>query len=183
MTSCIQTRSAAGEQSVLAHGDSVLAHYEALLACAESGRFPDTWREPKWWTEEIGRTLFSLQPELETMKRYLRYHDCGKPLCLEVDAEGRLHFPGHAEASAAVWAALGGSEDEVWLMRHDMLLHTGSAVECDAYQGHRLVPGLLFAALAEIHANSQMFGGIESTSFKVKAKQLDRRGAAMIRGI
>lgn len=35
---------------------------------------------------------------------------------------------------------------------------------------------LLLTALAEIHANAEMFGGIESQSFKSKYKQLDRRG-------
>lgn len=68
-------------------------------------------------------------------------------------------------------------------MAQDMLLHTGSAEECQAFQGHRLVPGLIFAALSEIHSNAQMFGGIESVSFKTKAKQIDRRGAALTRAM
>jgi hypothetical protein len=183
MSTCIQTRSAAGEQSVLAHGDSVLAHYEQLLEAAKSGEFPESWRAPKWGNPQIYRKLADLQPDIDVMRRYLRYHDCGKPLCLEVDADGRSHFPGHAEAAAQLWASLGGHADEVWLMRHDMLLHTASADECADYQRHRLMPGLLFAALSEIHSNAQMFGGIESVSFKAKAKQLDRRGAAMIRAL
>ena len=40
---------------------------------------------------------------------------------------------------------------------------------------------LLFAALSEIHSNASMFGGIESTSFKMKWKQLNKRGNAIIK--
>lgn len=181
MKSCIQTRSAAGEQSVLAHGQSVLAHYELLLDRAKISQFPENWRAPKWWNPELALKLASAQPDWASMQRYLTYHDCGKPLCLQVDENGRSHFPGHAETSSELWADLGGHPDEVWLMAHDMLLHSGSAEECQVFQGHRLMPGLIFAALSEIHANAQMFGGVESASFKMKAKQLDRRGAALTR--
>ena len=38
---------------------------------------------------------------------------------------------------------------------------------------------LLLVALSEIHANAEMFGGIESTSFKIKWKQIDKRGNAI----
>lgn len=181
MANCIQLRSPAGEVSVLAHGDSVLAHYEQLLTAASAGGFPDGWRAPKWWTSAVADRLLSQQPDRATMRAYLRYHDCGKPMCLAVDEAGRSHFPGHAEASAIRWTALDGNADEVWLMRHDMLLHTGSAEDCEAIQGRRLMPGLLLAALAELHANAQMFGGVNALSFKVKAKQLDRRGTALMR--
>lgn len=125
--------------------------------------------------------LAEAQPSFVTMERYLRYHDCGKPFVHQVDDAGRSHFPNHAEASARTWESAGGSSDEVWLIRHDMLLHSSSAVDCEAYHGHPLMPALLFAALAEIHANAEMFGGLESSSFKAKAKQLDRRGGAYLR--
>jgi hypothetical protein len=40
---------------------------------------------------------------------------------------------------------------------------------------------LLITGLAEIHANAEMFGGIESTSFKMKYKQINRRGKQIIK--
>lgn len=182
MRECIQFRSAAGEQSVMAHGESVHTHYQELLKAAQNAGFPTGWRLPKWWKPEVATALAAAQPEPSLMRNYLVYHDCGKPLVRLLDADGRAHFPDHAEASASLWDDLGGQSDEVWLMRHDMLLHQGSAEACQAIQGHRLMPGLLFAALAEIHSNAEMFGGVESSSFKMKAKQLDRRGSALMHG-
>jgi hypothetical protein len=40
---------------------------------------------------------------------------------------------------------------------------------------------LLVAALAEIHSNAQLFGGIESVSFKSKWKNWDRRGKQIMK--
>lgn len=39
---------------------------------------------------------------------------------------------------------------------------------------------LLVTALAELHSNAAMFGGIESTSFKIKWKKLDKLGKKLI---
>lgn len=38
--------------------------------------------------------------------RYQEFHDCGKPLCKIVDADGKVHFPNHAEVSSNVWKEL-----------------------------------------------------------------------------
>ncbi|KVP39571.1 hypothetical protein WJ87_04865 [Burkholderia ubonensis] len=168
-------------QNVLEHGEAVLAKYQTLLAHAQEGRLPDGWRKPKWWTPEIAQRLAENQPAHALMTNYLRYHDCGKPICRIQDETGRQHFPNHAAVSAQLWAQLGGHPDEVWLMANDMLLHTGSADDCEALRGHRLAPALMFAALAEIHSNAEMFGGMETDSFKAKAKQLERRTAQLLR--
>lgn len=39
---------------------------------------------------------------------------------------------------------------------------------------------LLIAGLCEIHSNADMFGGIDSTSFKIKWKQINQRGKRII---
>lgn len=39
---------------------------------------------------------------------------------------------------------------------------------------------LLLTALAEIHANAAMFGGLDSTSFKIKWKHLNKRGRQVL---
>ncbi|WP_157644045.1 hypothetical protein [Burkholderia ubonensis] len=177
MRACMQFRT----QNMLEHGEAVLAKYQTLMAHARDGRLPDGWRQPKWWTPETAQRLAQAQPPEAIMTNYLRYHDCGKPICRIQDEAGRQHFPNHAAVSAQLWAQIGGHPDEVWLMASDMLLHTGSAEECEAIRGHRLAPALMFAALSEIHANAEMFGGIETDSFKSKAKQLERRTTQLLK--
>ena len=41
-------------------------------------------------------------------------------------------------------------------------------------------PTLLLTALAEVHSNAIMFGGLTSDSFKMKAKHLDKRGRQVL---
>lgn len=177
MRTCMQFRT----QNVLEHGEAVLAKYLVLLAYAADGQMPPGWRQPKWWTPETAQRLTREQPPADLMANYLRYHDCGKPTCRTVDEEGRQHFPNHAAESARRWAQVGGHPDEVWLMANDMLLHSGSAEECEVLRGHRLAPALMFASLAEIHSNAEMFGGPETSSFKAKAKQLERRTTQLLK--
>lgn len=177
MRSCQQFRT----QNVLEHGEAVLAKYRTLMAHASEGLLPEGWRQPKWWTPETAQCLARAQPPEAIMTNYLRYHDCGKPLCRTVDEEGRQHFPNHAAVSSQLWGQIGGHPDEMWLMANDMLLHTGSAEACEALRGHRLAPALMFAALAEIHSNAEMFGGMETDSFKAKAKQLERRTTQLLK--
>ena len=62
-----------------------------------------------------------------------------------------------------------------------MDMHTLSAAGIDnfCYLRRKEAISLLISALAEIHSNAQMFGGIESDSFKIKWKHIDRRGNAI----
>jgi hypothetical protein len=60
-----------------------------------------------------------------------------------------------------------------------MLFHTGCSEEVAKHLTKldtKSIITLLIASLAEIHSNAEMFGGIESTSFKIKWKNIDRRG-------
>jgi hypothetical protein len=41
----------------------------------------------------------------------------------------------------------------------------------------------LLTGLCEIHSNARMFGGIESTGFKIKWKHLDKMGKRIIERI
>ncbi len=43
----------------------------------------------------------------------------------------------------------------------------------------KIAANLMLTALAEVHANAEMFGGRDSVSFKIKWKQIDQRGRAL----
>lgn len=160
--------------SVLEHGQQVFNKYSDLLSCNTSG-----WRLPSWYEENKDK-LNSLMPTSDCMALYHIYHDVGKPFCRAVDAEGKQHFPNHARISAAVWHEAGGDSYVGRLIEHDMDMHLMKPHEAATYKHLDIVPPLLITALTEIHANAEMFGGIESISFKIKFKALSRLGNAFM---
>jgi hypothetical protein len=113
---------------------------------------------------------------IDIIEEYTTYHDCGKPYC---QSDGITKFPEHAEVSYRTWLGVGGTQASANLMRLDMKIHTLKADGIDAFCALPEAPTLLISGLAEIHANASMFGGPESTSFKIKWKQIDRRGRAI----
>ncbi|EBS4516491.1 hypothetical protein DQT32_03570 [Salmonella enterica subsp. enterica serovar Braenderup] len=109
--------------------------------------------------------------------RYQEYHDCGKPFCRVVDEEGKVHFPDHANVSADVWKKLFPDETVIQeLMRKDMTFHVAKSEDFDTIWTDPLAPTLYLTAWAEILANCTMFGGQDSTSFKIKKKKLIQAG-------
>jgi hypothetical protein len=121
----------------------------------------------------------SLLPE-KIIDTYQIYHDCGKPFCLEIDENGKRHYPDHANISANIWLSLEekSKHDDIIadLMRHDMDFHTLRGDELTELWKNYLAPTLYFTAWAELFANSKMFGGTESDSFKIKKKRLIQAG-------
>ncbi len=57
-----------------------------------------------------------------------------------------------------------------------MDVHCLKGENVEEFSRNPLATSLLISALSEVHANASMFGGIESTSFKIKWKQIDKRG-------
>lgn len=115
------------------------------------------------------------------MERYLTFHDCGKAWALTRDADGRTHYPAHADRSSEIWALAGGSAKECELMRKDMLLHTIGTEQAAEFASDPLAPSLLLAAFAELQSNAQsIFGGLASTSYKIKIKALGRRAKVIV---
>jgi hypothetical protein len=169
---------------------NVLEHCKTTAACAvnlvnvKRSKGQPTWRKytapawmPEWFTQS---NQLILEPkEFQVLYTYLKVHDCGKPFVYEEDAEGKMHFPDHAKASAEIWRDAGGSEDEQYLIAHDMDLHTIKAEGLEEFAQHPLAKVQLMAALASLWANQDDFGGVDSVSFKCKLKHLDRRGRAL----
>jgi len=172
MLKCEQTQG----QSVYQHGLSVSQHYRELI---EENLNPSGWRIPSFFSEYKDHILANLHP-IEVASTYLLYHDCGKPFCREVDENGKVHFPNHAEVSKKVFLEASGDSLVADLIGYDMILHTASSEEiqklCETEWTAKTACTLLLAALSEIHSNAKMFGGIDSTSFKCKWKTIERRG-------
>jgi hypothetical protein len=162
------------------HGEMVAERYAELLAFLRAGGGGELpgWRLPSWVVESA-ELLLSRQVDFDSAQRYQLFHDCGKPYVIEFDESGRRHFPEHAAASGRLWRGLGGSELESELMTQDMDAHKLSAADLPEFAARPTAATLLLTALCEVHANAEMFGGLESVGFKAKWKHLDRRGKAL----
>jgi hypothetical protein len=178
MRNCHQT---AG-QSVLAHGESVCDHFFSLLDHLKGtvDLAGEVWRLPDWLDTYRAKLLDNLHPE-GRLRLYTTYHDCGKPYCRQIDkVTGEQRFPDHAKVSRYIWACVGGNDIVGHLIGEDMVIHLASAEDIDFKVQNEWScedsVTLLLAALAEIHSNAKMFGGVGSISFKMKFKQVEKRG-------
>ena len=170
MMSCQQSQ----HQTILQHGFAVATKFKELITGQTEG-----WQLPPWFADNRD-FLLSRLPNLELLETYHIYHDCGKPYCRRVDEDGKQHFPNHAQVSAGIWRTLGGDEQIARLIQHDMDMHLLRPETARTYEHLDLAPALLLTALSELHANAAMFGGIDSTSFKIKSKCLTKCGAILL---
>ena len=162
------------DQSVLDHGRSVVLHHQQLMDHLRHGAsLPEWWRLPAW----IKRPgLLEQLPGDDIMREYHEFHDCGKPFCRTLDDQGRAHYPDHAAWSERVWREMGGHPLAAYLMGRDMDAHLLKGENIAEFARKPWAAALLLTALSEIHSNALIFGGINSDSFKIKAKNLDKRG-------
>lgn len=174
MRKCEQTKG----MSVLEHGLQVARYFEDLRNHVLNGKpLKYEWKLPEWI---FSNDLWASLMPLDQVREYQIYHDCGKPFCREVDDQGRVHFPEHAKVSAEVWKALGRSSKVGKLIEQDMDIHLMKASGIEEFAKRDTAATLLLTGLSEIHANASMFGGIDSVSFKIKYKQINKRGKALM---
>lgn len=177
--------------SVLAHGVMVRNRYSELLGICQGvlEADPDRWRLPSW-VGEYGTRLAELAAPTVVVDRYTVMHDCGKPTVRVVSDEGRVHFPDHARVSAEIFSevypASHPTMGELYslaarLVADDMDIHLLKADGVAEFGERPTWATHLLVGLAEVHANSDMFGGIESPGFKSKWRTLERRGRALCR--
>ena len=177
MSNCEQTIG----MSVLEHGESVNRYYGDLMDHLRNGSdLKYEWKLPEWIYEHKDFILSNLMDD-SIVNEYQIYHDCGKPYCRTVDADGRVHFPSHALMSEHVWLEAGGDPQVGRLIGMDMDIHIMKAVDIPEFVQKPEAITLLITALCEIHSNCSMFGGTESTSFKIKWKHTDKRGKAILK--
>lgn len=164
--------------SVLDHGIMVADHFRDLEAHVRQGTpLRHEWKLPEWVRDP---RLWARLPSAEILERYQVFHDCGKPFCLVVGEDGRRHFPDHAKVSRETWLSLGECPEVGELIGMDMDVHLLKDEGVADFAKRPQAAALLLTGLAEVHANAGLFGGVESTSFKIKYKHLDRRGKAIL---
>jgi hypothetical protein len=71
------------------------------------------------------------------------------------------------------------------LILNDLKVHTLKAAQIDEFCRHdaKLAVNILLSALAAVYSNSELFGGTQSTSFKIKFKTITQRGKQIIKNI
>lgn len=80
-------------QNIVQHGLKVFRYTNKLLNQEYEGI-----TLPQWW-DEFKEQIYSDLHDFKSIKHYTIFHDIGKPFCLEIDSEGKAHFPNHAQAS------------------------------------------------------------------------------------
>jgi hypothetical protein len=176
MKSCEQTTGL----SVLQHGYDVNMFYTDIYNHVVFGDdLKLVWKLPDW-LDDFKNCLSKTLIDKTLTDEYQIFHDCGKPYVVTVDDEGKRHFPNHSEMSYQVWLNAGGNHVVAELIRKDMDVHLLKDEGVEEFCKSQHATTLLLTGFAEIHANSQMFGGIDSTSFKIKWKHLNRRGKAIV---
>lgn len=165
--------------NMLQHGEMVFNEYEKLLSAIKNKNeeyFKTIGFSLDW---EFIEKLSNLQYDLETMKSYQIYHDCGKHISKTMDENGKIHYPNHALHSSQLYGEYFDNEVAKDLILKDLNFHTFKCeqlLEWIKIENHKTLASLYLTAWSEILANSSMFGGIESDSFKIKRKRLIQSG-------
>lgn len=166
-------------QTIFEHGVSVQKYYFEFKNLLEQNNTTSGHRLPDWFFIYRNEILGSVLND-DVVKNYTLFHDCGKPYCIEYDENGKIHFPNHANKSFEIWSSCGGDPIVAELIRRDMEIHTIKDKDVKEFaRDQSAAITLLLVGLSEVHSNAQMFGGQESDSFKIKYKQISKRGRAV----
>lgn len=173
--------------NVYEHGVSVHEWFNRLQK--EAFAPSTTLRIPDWFKTIWKLHLFTwdceseVSKEWETIRLYQIYHDCGKPLCRTVDAEGKQHFPNHAQVSYETWMKYAETDQdrEVGsLIRMDMDAHCVKGDAIEEFIRRPQASVLVTTALAEIYSNASHLNALDSDRFKIKYKQIDKVGKRLL---
>ena len=177
MKDCKQTE----DLNVLEHGQMVNKYYMELFShLTTETQLSLSWRLPQWLYDYKTLIIKKLLDN-KVMEDYQVYHDCGKPYCRTVDDQGKQHFHNHSQVSSEIAKILFPNNEVVHrLISMDMDIHTLKPKDIEEFTRRSEAVSLLITGLCEIHANASMFGGIESTCFKIKWKQINRRGKKIL---
>lgn len=176
MKSCEQTKG----MSVYEHGTSVKNYlFDLINHLRDNTPLKYEWKLPDCVYENSDFILKNLIDD-RTLSLYTVYHDCGKPFCLDIDQDGKRHFPNHAEKSYEIFQLVFKNDTAANLIRHDMDIHLLKANGVEDFCKNPLAISLLLTGLSEIHSNAAMFGGIDSVNFKIKIKNITQRAKQIL---
>ena len=163
------------------HGESVYKYYNKVIDVLCHGEKHKDVLIPEHlfaYADDIRSNMY----DANTLKEYMLLHDCGKPYCRTVDAEGKQHFPEHACKSHEIYKQISDNETVANLILHDMDIHLLKADTMEQYLALHIKQQMthLLVGLAELLSNAQMFGGIESTGFKIKYKSFCKQSKRIL---
>lgn len=165
------------------HCKLVANKYFDIKGLLQFGHLSKRYKLPSWFLKYRSEIFDKLAPDY-IVSYYASFHDCGKPFCKTIDCEGKVHYPDHAVWSFNTFWSVRNDFDHLnyeefdrvaFLILNDMAVHTVKNVDEDFANKEDIIT-LLVVALAEIHANAELFGGIESDGFKIKFAQIERKG-------
>lgn len=168
-------------QNMLQHGESVRDHLMDLVEFLRNPHYTPKfqWRYPRWLLSHA-KSLVDKLPADHVLEKYALWHDCGKPFCKTTTEDGKVQYPNHAKVSADIFRELYPEQEDVArLIEMDMDIHTMSADAIPEFCKKPEAITLLLSGLAALHSNATLFGGLQSESFKIKWKHLDKRGNAI----
>lgn len=171
--------------SIYQHGLDVANRYRDLssfLQLAVKGNYE--WSIPEASIIQLHLIAkHALDPK--EARTYHVFHDCGKPSCIEIDENGRRHFPDHAKKSTEIYCQLFPEDTRIAkLISKDMLCHTLKGDEAEEFAKDLLAPTLILTAWSELHANAEaLFGGFNTDSFKIKRKALTKITAKIYKAL
>jgi hypothetical protein len=165
-------------QSIFDHGLSVRDHLTDLISYLKGEGTLQGWKIPEWLNQYRDQILSRLLPE-DILEEYTLLHDCGKSFVKTIDENGKIHFSNHAQKSHDIYLQVCDNEHVAKLIKMDMDIHNLKAIDLPEFCQRKECISLLLSGLAEIHSNSELFGGTQSVSFKIKYKQIDNRGKAI----
>lgn len=176
MLGCLQTP----QQNVLDHGLAVRDKLFEVRQQIITNTLPDT--APVWLKEHGSKLVKDLYDDF-TLSKYTVWHDCGKPMVRTCDENGQ-HFPGHEQASTALFLELFPEETTVAeLVRKDMTVHCLRHTDVEGVQqfckNKRQAATLLLSGFAATESNCELFGGKDSANYKIKIKRLAKLGEAV----
>lgn len=168
------------KQNILEHGLSVMKYFNEIKKTLKNSTEYNSFLNLKIPDFIIDNKDFILENLLsdDILNEYQQYHDIGKPYCIKYDEEGKIHFPNHEEYSSKIYLEFSDHCEKLLISKliyHDMDFHKLKPSECDSYLNQSKLSkseiiSLLLTTLAELNSNADMFGGFESTSFKIKYK-------------